>query len=150
MGSEEKQERFVHAEPYYDDAADLINRLAETVRRLGLSNRFKVVWEPRKIVERQARTNIPLRNLWAVYVVDHAPHLPVPTGLSSTPRITARTREIPGTATRGTTYEAFGQKMTLNQWAKAVGVSWPTLNARIRSGKSMEEALTELALKKAS
>ncbi|MFI0265577.1 hypothetical protein [Streptomyces luteogriseus] len=139
------------------EAVEFIQELPGILRELGLSDRFKAVPTPRVISEAQQRGRHFKRfNYYAACMRDLHPSEPLPVitvADIAEARRRARYKEtLPRLSSRrkGQQYEAFGQSMTLNQWAKAVGVSWPTLNARIEAGKSMEEAITELALKNAS
>jgi hypothetical protein len=138
------------------DAVEFIQELPGILRELGLSERFKAIATPRVIAERQQRGRFSRRfNYYAACMRDLRPEEEPPSitiaDIAEAREKARRKAALPRLAKgRGKQYEAFGQSMTLNQWAKAVGVSWPTLNARIEAGKSMEEAITELALKKAS
>jgi hypothetical protein len=147
------EERYVDAYEKYEDAADLITQLAEVVMSLGLGERFAIQWAPRQIKEYDRNGNV-IGNAWGVYLVDKKPDQPLPDRLSFKPRLpekkTANPKSAPSQRRVNTLYEAFGESKTLNQWAKVAGVSWPTLNARIKAGMTMEEAITDIALKNAS
>lgn len=135
----------------YDEAVDYIKKFALALTNLGLHKRFSISSAPRPIADRDMNAKLDsgrARTYYQVVLIDKRPHEPSPEGLTL-PQIHAA--EKAGYAEpKVKHYEALGQKMTLNQWAKAVGVSYPTLKSRIQAGKTMEEAITEIAMKKAS
>lgn len=143
--SQEKVERLIDSWPDRESAEDHIGEVALVIRRLGLVKRFGVLVEPKPIIERN-HLGHPIAKYFGVYLVDRTPNEPMPEGLTSVPKF-VDTTEAPK-ETKRTQYMAFGETKNLHQWAKAVGVSDPTLKSRIDAGKTMEEALTELALKK--
>lgn len=135
----------------YDDAVDLIRKFALALTNLGLNGRFSMMPTPRRIVEnekradgRRGRTQI----FYQIILVDKQPDEPYPEGLTALQIATAESRGYQEPKVKH--YTAFGESMTLNQWAKAVGVTWPTLKSRIDAGMTMEEAITQIALKKVS
>lgn len=135
----------------YDEAVECINKFALALTNLGLSSRFTVAPAPHRIVgsgRHAMRDEGHERKLYQVILVDRRPDEPYPRGLTAL-QITAA--EAKGyTKPKVKQYEAFGETKNLNQWAKAVGVSWPTLKSRIDAGMTMEEALTQIALRKAA
>lgn len=143
--SQEKAERLIDSWPDYESAEEHIKEVALHFGRLGLASRFGVVPVPKPLVERNARGHAIAR-YFGVYLVDRTPNEPLPEGLTSIPKI-VESAQAPK-ETKRTQYTAFGETKNLHQWAKAVGVSDPTLKSRIDAGKTMEEALTEIALKK--
>lgn len=138
----------------YDEAIDYIKQFALALTNLNLQNRFTIRSTPRAVVEREKRWDHSAgrRNTYyQVVLVDRNPHEPSPEGLTALDikvaeaagytKAQERTRRV---------HEAFGQSMTVNGWARAAGVSPNTLRSRISAGMTMEEAITQIALKKAS
>lgn len=136
----------------YDEAVGLIKKYALALTNLGLHKRFTISPSPHPVKEVEHGNNGRGKGrrhfYYQVVLVDHCPDEPKPAGLTT---LKIRTAEAAGyTPPKTKYYEAFGQRMSLNQWAKATGVSRPTLKSRIDAGLTMEEAVTQIALKKAS
>jgi hypothetical protein len=134
----------------YEEATECINRFAAALTNLGLNDRFAVSWNPRRIAggKRQRLEESSSGALYYVILLDRRPDEPCPQGLSV---LQIKRAELEGHKKKPQIkqYEAFGETKNLNQWAKAVGVAWHTLKARIDTGMTMEEALTQIALRKA-
>lgn len=142
----------------HDEAIDCIKKSALVLTNLDLNDRFVVDPWPRPVTE---TVNGQTRTYYQAVIIDKRPDEPRPDGLTTLDiRVAvfkgytkARPKpQVSEAEPRGgkTQYEAFGETKNLNQWAKAVGVTWPTLKSRIDAGMTMEEALTQIALKKAS
>lgn len=135
----------------YDEAVECIQRFALALTNLGLGGRFTVAPTPLRITGSGRHT---LRDtghehaLYHVILLDKRPGDPYPKNLTALQIVAAENEGH--TKPKVKQYEAFGERKNLNQWAKAVGVSWPTLKSRIEAGMTMEEALTQIALKKSS
>lgn len=128
----------------HDEAVECIKNYALALTNLGLSKRFSVDPTPHPVVgyENGKRTH------YQVILIDKRPDEPKPQGLTA---FKIKAAESTGYAKRKTTYYvAFGQRMSLNKWAKAADVSRFTLKSRLNAGLSMEEALTQIALKRAA
>ena len=136
----------------YEEAVNCIKRFALALTNLGLNNRFTVEAFPQRIARSGRWHEFEEERehaLYQVILVDRHPDKPIPSGLT-TLRIRAAENQGYKKNSQVKQYEAFGEFKNLNQWAKAVGVTWPTLKSRIDAGMTMEEALTQIALKKAS
>lgn len=135
----------------YDEAVEHIKQFARALTNLKLTDRFTIHPTPRPIVEREARGDAKKRRRITTYhvvLLDKQPEKPHPTGLTV---LDIRAAESAGyTKPKVDTYEALGQRMTLSEWARAVGAARATLKARIDAGMTMEEAVTELALKRSA
>lgn len=138
--------------PYdYDEAVAAIQKFAMALTNLGLANRFAIAPTPRSIIEYEKRSdgNRGRKHIYfQAILIDKCPHLPKPEGLTA---LGIRQAESQGyKQPKVKQYEAFGERKTLNQWAKVAGTSWPTLKSRIDAGMTMEEAITDIALKKSA
>lgn len=128
----------------YEEAVECIKKYALALTNLGLSKRFAISPTPIPVVgyENGRRTH------YQVILTDRCPDEPKPEGLTA---VQIEAAESAGYAKSKTTYyEAFGRRMTIGKWAEAVGVSRATLKARIDADLNMEEAITQIALKKAA
>lgn len=128
----------------YDEAVECIKKYALALTNLGLNSRFTISPTPHPVTgyENGKTTH------YQVILTDKRPDEPKPEGLTA---LQIRTAESSGYAKPKTTYyEAFGQRMTLGKWAAVAGVTRPTLKSRIDAGLTMEEAITQIALKRAA
>lgn len=129
----------------YDEARRLVIEFSLALTNLGLTERFCIEGTPRSCVEYEGSQ----RNIYYHVVLrDKQPDQPKPKGLST---LDIKLAQAAGyTKGKVTHYEAFGKRLTMTQWAKAAGVTRPTLKSRIDAGLTMEEAITQIALKKAA
>jgi len=119
-----------------DEAIECIQKFALALTNLRLNGRFSIVSTPQSVGH----------NFYQVILRDRNPDKPKPEGLTS---LHIRQAENSGYAKpRVTHYNAFGQRMTLGKWAQVAGVSRPTLKARLDAGMTVEEAITDIALKR--
>lgn len=136
----------------YDEAVQNIRKFALALTNLDLNDRFAVSPTPRAVLEREKRRDRKAGRkeiYYQVVIIDKRPDEPRPTGLTALHIAQAEAQGYTKPRTRQY-HEAFGQTKTLNQWAKAVGVTYPTLKSRIDRGMTVEEAVTEIAIKKAA
>lgn len=135
----------------YGEAVDLIQQFALALTNLKLHSRFIVQPSPRPVIEWERRGDRKQgRKIihYQVVLIDRRPDEPSPEGLTV---LDIKVAEHAGYVKPETApYEAFGQHMTLGEWAKAVGTTRKNLKARIDTGMTMEEALTHIALKKST
>lgn len=135
----------------YDEAIDCIKKFALALTNLGLGDRFAVAPTPRRIVgsgRHALRDEGHEHALYHVTLIDRQPDKPYPEGLTTLQIVAAGNQGYEKPKVKQ--YTAFGETKNLNQWAKAVGVTRPTLKSRIDAGMTMEEALTQIAVKKTS
>ncbi len=119
----------------YDEAIEHIKKFALALTNLGLQKRFSILPNPYSVGH----------GFYQIILLDNRPDEPKPEGLTA---LEIRTAETKGYARpRAHYYEAFGQRKTLGKWAEVAGVSRPTLKTRIDAGMTMEEAITDVALK---
>jgi hypothetical protein len=136
----------------YGEAVSLIKKYALALTNLGLSHRFSVLPSPQPVMEYEKRRDGRRGRFFVhhqVVIVDRFPDEPKPEGLTTLDIRAAEAEGYRQKKPRTTYYEALGQSMTIGKWAEAVGVSRATLKARIDAGMTMEEAITQIALKKA-
>lgn len=120
----------------WDEALECIEQFAIALTNLGLNRRFTIRPTPQSVGH----------GFYQLVLLDKEPDKPKPEGLTT---LHIRTAQKAGYAKPKTKhYNAFGQRMTLNKWAQVAGTTWPTLKSRIDAGMSMEEAITDIALKK--
>jgi hypothetical protein len=136
----------------YGEAVDHIRQYALALTNLKLNNRFTVLPTPRPVVEIEKRWDNKQgrrQRYYQVILVDRKPGEPLPEGLTA---LQIKAAEAQGYEKKRKVihYDAFGQSMTLPQWAKVAGVSRPTLKSRLDAGMTMEEAITQIALKRAA
>lgn len=136
----------------YDEAVSCIKKFALALTNLGINDRFTVAPVPRPVLERERRRDGKAGRkevYYQVILVDKRPDEPSPEGLTVLQIADAEAQGYMRPRSRQY-HDAFGQRKTLNQWAKAVGVTYPTLKSRIDKGMTVEEAVTEIAIKKAA
>lgn len=121
----------------WDEAIECIQKFARALTNLKLNSRFSIDPVPQPLGH----------NFYQIVLLDRQPDKPKPEGLTTLHIRAAENAESARPKTKY--YDAFGQRMSLNKWAQVTGVSWPTLKARIDAGMTMEEAITEIALKNA-
>ncbi len=140
----------------YDDAKHHIKKYALALTNLGLGNRFSVDPWPRRVVDTE---NGRPRTLYQVVIVDKYPDRPCPEGLTTFKIKAAESRGYRNPAQHEDEepeepeekrYRALGRVMTLSQWAEAADIDPSTLKVLIDGGMTMKEAITQIALKKAS
>lgn len=135
----------------FDDAMRYIQTFALALSNLRLQDRFVIRPLPRPSgIERDGdeMDRHSGRPVYHVVLLDQRPDRPKPQGLTALCITTAAARGY--APARNPKYEAFDQRMTLTDWAKAVGVSRQTLKSRLDSGMTMEEAVSDIALRKAA
>lgn len=162
--------RFVDDWADIDDARKRIREIAEFLTLANLTDRFGVEPAPRRIVTTRKgpnprRKDTVLAYSFGVYLTDRYPDLPPPEGITlsskpepitleeelATPHSIEEEQAAVEYIARGRparVYEALGQRKSIADWAKAVGVSTDTLRYHLGLGETMEEALVRLATKK--
>jgi hypothetical protein len=134
----------------YSEALQYIERFALALTNLGLQERYIVDPVPGRTVEWEKRRDGRKGRMQVSYhvvLVDKRPTEPPPENLTALGIGQAVEK---GYQPLERHYDALGKRMTLPQWAKAVGTSCAKLRSQINAGATMEEAITQIALKKAN
>lgn len=122
----------------YDEAVENIKKFACALSNLELQGRFSIMPSPVSVGH----------GFYQIVLLDKRPDEPKPEDLTA---LNIRVAEAAGYASPGVRYyEAFGQRKTLGKWAEMVGVTRPTLKTRVDAGMTVEQAITDIALKKAA
>ena len=120
----------------WDESLECIQKFARALTNLKLDRRFSINGTPQKLGH----------GFYQVILIDKKPGEPKPEGLTT---LHIHAAEKAGYAKpKVTYYNAFGQRMTLGKWAEVAGVTRPTLKARLDAGMTVEEAITDVALKR--
>jgi hypothetical protein len=143
------------------EADDFILDLPKILRELKLDYRFDTVWAPRVVTERWQRgRNARISSIYYEVCMrdkfpDAAPPNITANDISAAWRRVKYLDQLPDVGRqqskgRGQQYEALGQRMTIAQWARAIGVTPSALSQRLKTGQTMEDAIKAIALRKSA